>query len=147
MKLIEEFIINLKKNLKSYLISCKETTTKVYYKSEMFTCTSKDLPSIVFAVKSTGEIINNCKNYSILLTPKFVIYTECNMRPTLGLEIANLIVSFLIKNYSLKYFSIDDSQIEDETSDARMVTLVDTTLGIRIDGNDYINCCGGKNVK
>ncbi|WP_418457422.1 hypothetical protein [Borreliella andersonii] len=47
----------------------------------------------------------------------------------------------------MKYFSIYDSQIEDETSDARMVTLVDTTLGIRIDGNDYINCRGGKNVK
>ncbi|WP_210360306.1 hypothetical protein [Borreliella garinii] len=147
MKLIEEFIINLKKNLRNCLVACKETTTKVYYKSEIFTCTTKDLPSIVFAVKSTAEIVNNCKNYSILLSPKFVIYTECSMRPTLGLEIANLIVSFLILNYSLKYFSIDDSQIEDETSDARMITLVDTTLGIRIDGNDYLNCNGGKHGK
>uniref|UniRef100_UPI003B2133B5 hypothetical protein n=1 Tax=Borreliella tanukii TaxID=56146 RepID=UPI003B2133B5 len=145
MKLIEKFIIDLKKNLKNYLVECKQTTTKVYYKSEMFACTTKDLPSIVFAVKSTGEIVNNCKNYSMLLSPKFVIYTECNMRPTLGLEIANIIVSFLILKYSLRNFSIDDSQIEDETSDARMVTLVDTTLWIRMDGSDYINCCGGKN--
>ncbi len=131
--------------MKNYLVECKETTITVYYKSEMFTCTNKDLPSIVFAVKSTAEIVNNCKNYSMLLSSKFVIYTECNMRPTLGLEIANLIVSFLVLNYSVKYFSIDDSQIEDETSDARMITLVDATLGIRIDSNDYINCNGDKN--
>ncbi|WP_234925469.1 hypothetical protein [Borreliella valaisiana] len=79
----------------------------------MFTCTMKDLPSIVFAIKSTGEIVNNCKNYSMILSPKFVIYIERSMRPTLGLEIANLIVSFLLLNYSLKYFRIDNSQIED----------------------------------
>ncbi|WP_236842413.1 hypothetical protein, partial [Borreliella garinii] len=111
----------------------------------MFACSTLDLPSIVFAVKSTGEILNHCKNYSMLLCPKFIIYTECNMRPTLGLEIANIIVAFLMLNYSLKYFSIDDSQVEDETSAARMVTLVDSTLGIRIDGADYINCREGKN--
>ncbi len=58
MKLIEEFIINLKKNLRNYLVACKETTTKVYYKFEMFTCTIKDLPAIVFSVKSTAEIVN-----------------------------------------------------------------------------------------
>lgn len=145
MKYIEEFVINLKKNLKTYLTTCKQTTTKVYYKSEMFACSTLELPSIVFAVKSTGEILNHCKNYSMLLCPKFIIYTECSMRPTLGLEIGNIIVAFLMLNYSLKYFSIDDSQVEDENSEARMVTLVDSTLGIRIDGADYINCRGGKN--
>ncbi|WP_215537780.1 hypothetical protein [Borreliella bavariensis] len=145
MKYIEEFVINLKKNLKTYLTACKQTTIKVYYKSEMLACSTLDLPSIVSAVKSIGEILNHCKNYSMLLCPKFIIYTEYSMRPTLGLEIANIIVAFLMLNYSLKYFSIDDSQVEDETSAARMVTLVDSTLGIRIDSADYINCRGGKN--
>ncbi|AHH11864.1 hypothetical protein bcCo53_001666 (plasmid) [Borrelia coriaceae] len=137
MKFIEQFLSTFKKDLKNYLFYSKLTTTQIYYKSEIYTCTTLKLPVVVFALKSIGEVVFKCKNYSFALSLDFLVYTHCSDHPTLGLEIATLIVNFLVSNYSLESFSIDDSQVSGEDlEDVNMVTVIRSKLGIRLNSSD-----------
>ncbi|WP_240390457.1 hypothetical protein [Borrelia turicatae] len=128
--------------MKNYLVYNKFATTQIYYKSEIYTYTTLKLPAVVFALKSKGEIVLRCKNYSFGVGLDFLVYTHCSDHPTLGLEVATLIVNFLVLNYSLESFTIDDSQVVDEdVQDMKMVTVVKVNLGIRINGSDLGLLC------
>ncbi|WP_024654375.1 hypothetical protein [Borrelia hispanica] len=146
MKFIEKFLHTLKKDLNNYLFSNKFATTQIYYKSEIPTCTTLNLPVVVFALKGLGEVVLRCKSYSFAISLDFLVYTECTEhKPTIGLEIATLIVNFLVVNYSLQSFSIDDSQIlEGDDKDTQMVTIIRSTLGIRINSGDLGLLCPKK---
>ncbi|MBW6186829.1 hypothetical protein KZ870_36835, partial [Pseudomonas aeruginosa] len=107
------------------------------YKSEAYTCTNLQLPAIVFASKSIGEVVLKCRSYSFALGLDFLVYTRCSNNSVLGFEIATLIVNFLVSKYYLQSFSIDDSQIVDEDSqDMTMVTVIKSSLGMRINSSD-----------
>ncbi|ASJ27731.1 hypothetical protein [Borrelia turicatae] len=146
MKFMQQFLSTFKKDLKNYLFCNKFATTQIYYKSEIYTCTTLKLPAIVFALKSVGEVVLNCKDYSFGIGLDFLVYTQNRDHPTLGLEIATLIVNCLVSKYYLKSFTIDDSQvIDDDLQDSDMVTVVKASLGIRINGSDLgLLCVGGK---
>ncbi|ATQ17896.1 hypothetical protein CNO09_05925 (plasmid) [Borrelia miyamotoi] len=137
MSFIQEFLYEFKKDLKKYLVYSKFATAQIYYKSEIYACTNLQLPAIVFASKSIGEVVLKCKGYSFALGLDFLIYTHCRNNSVLGFEIATLIVNFLVSKYYLQSFSIDDSQIVDEGSqDMTMVTIIRSSLGMRINSGD-----------
>ncbi|AHH10012.1 Hypothetical protein BPA_0047300 (plasmid) [Borrelia parkeri SLO] len=145
MKFLKQFLSTFKKDLKNYLFCNKFATTQIYYKSEIYTCTTLKLPAIVFALKSIGEVVLSCKDYSFGIGFDFLVYTHNKDHPTLGLEVATLIVNFLVSKYYLKSFTIDDSQvIDDDLQDSDMVTVVRVNLGIRINGSDLGLLCVGK---
>ncbi|WP_247751137.1 hypothetical protein [Borrelia hermsii] len=139
---MQQFLHTFKKDLKNYLFYNKFATTQIYYKSEIFTCTTLKLPAVVFALKSKGEVVLKCKDYSFAVGLDFLVYTHCSDHPTLGLEVATLIVNFLVSKYSLQSFTIDDSQVVDEDSqDINMITVIRSILGIRINGSDLGLLC------
>ncbi|WP_051374028.1 hypothetical protein [Borrelia persica] len=101
MKFIEQFVYTFKKDLKAYFFAHKLATTQIYYKSEVYSCTDLKLPVVVFTIKSIGEVVQKCRRYSFAVCLDLVIYTECQDRPMLGIEIASLLVNFLTLKYSL----------------------------------------------
>ncbi|QMU99653.1 hypothetical protein F0310_04375 (plasmid) [Borrelia sp. A-FGy1] len=137
---IKHYVASIKGGLVSYLACNKFATTKVYYKSELFTCTSLSFPVVVFTLESKGEVVSKCRAFSLSITLDFTIITDCSSCSTQGLTLALLVTKFLAKNYFLSNFSINDSSVAGE-EEAEMITKLRCAIADRINSCDLNFLC------
>nr|WKT13882.1 hypothetical protein LKV13_04525 [Borrelia sp. BU AG58] len=56
-KFIQNYTLALKKELATFLACNKFATTKVYYKSEIYACSTLKMPVVAFTLSSRGEVV------------------------------------------------------------------------------------------
>ncbi|UGQ16722.1 hypothetical protein [Borrelia sp. RT5S] len=139
-RFIQNYILTLKRELAAFLACCKFPTTKVYYKSELYACSTLKMPVVVFTLSSKGEVVLKCKEYSLVVALDFTIITECSSEPTQGLTLALLITKFLTLNYSLAEFNINDSSVVGDEQ-IQMVTTLRCSLATRVNSSDLDVSC------